>query len=70
MNYDTLDELRRGVAVGDAEAQYRLAMRLIYGDGVEEDNVLAAQLLEKAAEQGHAAAKDALKRLENAELPD
>ena len=53
MNYDTLDELRKGVAVGDAEAQYRLAMRLIYGDGVEEDNVLAAQLLEKAAEQGH-----------------
>ena len=23
---------------GDADAQYRLAMKYIYGDGVEEDN--------------------------------
>lgn len=35
------------------QAQFELAMKYIYGDGVEEDNVKAAALLEEAAQQGH-----------------
>lgn len=37
----------------DPEAVYRLAMKYIYGDGVEENNDLAAELLRQAAEAGH-----------------
>lgn len=36
-----------------AEEKYRLAMRYIYGDGVEEDNAIALRLLTEAYEQGH-----------------
>lgn len=36
-----------------AEEKYRLAMKHIYGDGVEEDNALALRLLTEAYEQEH-----------------
>ena len=48
-----LRELEVKASAGDMDAQYELAMKLIYGDGVEEDNVRAAQLLEAAAQEGH-----------------
>lgn len=37
----------------DAQKMYELAMKHIYGDGVPEDNALAAQLLENAHAMGH-----------------
>ncbi len=37
----------------DAENLYQLAMKHIYGDGVAEDNELAAKLLAEAAAMGH-----------------
>ena len=48
-----LKELEEKAAAGDMDAQYELAMKLIYGDGADEDNFRAAQLLEVAALQGH-----------------
>lgn len=39
--------------LGNAEAQYQLAMRYIYGNGVQENNVAAFELLSKATKQGH-----------------
>ena len=53
MEMERIETLRGAAEKGEAEAQYQLAMLYIYGNGVEEDNTLAAQLLEKAAEQGH-----------------
>lgn len=37
----------------NAQTMYELAMKHIYGDGVPEDNELAAKLLTEAAELGH-----------------
>ena len=48
-----IEKLKRDAAAGDAESQYRLAMRHIYGDGVEEDNDKATKLLNTSAAQGH-----------------
>lgn len=48
-----IEKLKQDAAAGVAEAQYRLAMRHIYGDGVEEDNDKATELLNKSAAQGH-----------------
>lgn len=44
-----MDEAKRV----SAEELFRLAMKHIYGDGVPEDNALAAKLLAEAAELGH-----------------
>ena len=49
----TLEDLEYRASTGDPEAQYELAMKLIYGDGVAEDNARAAKLLETAALEGH-----------------
>ena len=48
-----LRELEKLAEQGDMNAQYDLAMTLIYGDGGEADNIRAAGLLEEAATQGH-----------------
>ncbi len=40
-------------APADPDAQYRLAMAYIYGNGVPEDNKKAASLLTQAAQAGH-----------------
>ena len=48
-----VEELEYLAGQGDPNAQYDLAMMLIYGEGVAEDNVRAAGLLEEAAQQGH-----------------
>ena len=48
-----MEALEEKAVLGDMDAQYELAMKLIYGDGVAEDNVRAAQLLEESAQQGH-----------------
>lgn len=53
MNTNELTALQQSAAQGDADAQYRLAMKHIYGDGAPEDNVRAAELLTLAAAQGH-----------------
>lgn len=57
---EEIARLRRDAALGSADAQYWLAMRHIYGQGVPEDNVLAFSLLEKAAAQDHIEAAYAL----------
>ena len=50
---DSMQELEQKAALGDTNAQFDLAMKLIYGEGVAEDNVRAAKLLEEAALEGH-----------------
>ena len=52
-----IEQLTELANQGDADAQYRLAMRYIYGDGVEEDNTRALYLLNCAAGQEHAEAQ-------------
>jgi len=47
------NEFDRPVDKTDVQAWYDLAMEYIYADGVEENYVRAAELLEQAAEQGH-----------------
>ncbi|MGN1020487.1 MAG: hypothetical protein ACI4O7_08925 [Aristaeellaceae bacterium] len=53
-----LARLRERAGQNDPEALCRLAMLHICGDGVPEDNRLAAALLLRAARQGHAEASD------------
>ena len=48
-----MQELRFRAEQGDMQAQYALAMKYVYADGVEEDYSMAVTLLEQAAEQGH-----------------
>jgi len=45
---------------GDPEAQYKLALRYLEGDGVKKNEKTAAAWLEKAAAQDH---KEAMKKL-------
>ena len=56
MNENELRKLIARAADGEADAQFSLAMKYIYGDGVEENNAVAVGLLERAARQGHAEA--------------
>lgn len=56
MTEQELTRLRERAGQDDPEALYRLAMLHIDGDGVPEDNELAAALLFRAARQDHAAA--------------
>lgn len=56
MTDQALARLRDRAGQNDPEALYRLAMLHIDGDGVPEDNDLAAALLFRAAWQDHAAA--------------
>ena len=56
MTDQALARLRDRAGQYDPEALYRLAMLHIDGDGVPEDNDLAAALLFRAARQDHAAA--------------
>lgn len=48
-----LKQLIHQAESGEADAQYLLAMKYIYGDGVEEDNEKAFILLTESAEQDH-----------------
>lgn len=49
----TVQSLELRAEQGDMDAQYQLAVRYIYGNGVKENLEKAAVLLEQAAEQGH-----------------
>lgn len=53
MTKEEIVELQKSAALGDANSQYQLAMMHIYGDGVDEDNALAFELLKKATVQNH-----------------
>jgi TPR repeat protein len=55
-----LGSLRVEAAAGQAEAQYKLAMRYVYGDGVPQDYAKAFIWLSKAAVQGHSKAQNSL----------
>ena len=48
---------RKAAEQGHGEAQYRLAMLLLSGDGVRRDTAEATRLFRKAAKQGHAKAQ-------------
>ena len=50
---EQLETLRLRADRGEMDAQYELAMKYIYADGVEENLPTAAALLEEAALQGH-----------------
>ena len=53
MQISQLDGLRAAAERGDAGAQNDLGVRYALGDGVDQDDVRAAQLYLAAAEQGH-----------------
>lgn len=55
-----LDELRALAEQGDADAQFKLAVRYGSGQGVSQDWVEAARWLRLAADQGHAPGQSAL----------
>ena len=50
-------ELYKTAVNGDAEAQYKMGLRCVKGDGIEEDPEGAVDWFRKAAEQGHAEAQ-------------
>ena len=50
-------------AKGDAYGQFRMGQRYLTGDGVETNVVLAKEMFEKAAAQGHEGAKSELARM-------
>ena len=55
----------RAAELGNAEAQYKLGVCYLNGDGVKKDRTEALKWLREAAERGHAKAKKALKKLES-----
>jgi TPR repeat protein len=58
------DPMTEAAEQGDAEAQFNLGSRYIFGMGVAQDKVKAAEWYRKAAEQGHEAAQKKLDELE------
>ena len=61
---EDLTTLREKAEGGDAVSQFELGMRFFEGDGVAKDEAEAATWFRRAAKQGHAQAKDMVKRLE------
>jgi hypothetical protein len=59
-NMMALENLRELADHGDVNAQWQLAIRYRHGDGVPQDDALAVQWFERAAEQGSVAAQGAL----------
>lgn len=57
------DALERAAAAGDADAQYRLGLRHLRGEGVRQDGFAALGWLRRAAESGDVRAQLALGRL-------
>ena len=55
-----IDQLRQAAEQGDAEAQNKLGVMYLRGEGVPENNQEAAKWCRKAAEQGHAPAQNNL----------
>lgn len=60
---DAIKQLHKAAALGQAEAQYCLGSLYYFGKGIQEDRAEAEKWLKKAAAQGHAGAKEALKQL-------
>jgi hypothetical protein len=56
-------ELERAATAGDADAQYRLGLRYLRGEGGRQDGFAALSWLRRAAESGHVQAQLALGRL-------
>jgi putative methionine-R-sulfoxide reductase with GAF domain len=56
----SLEDLRKLATAGDADAQWRLAVRYHQGDGVRQDDTQAVQWFLRAAEQGHVGAQASL----------
>ena len=59
-----------GATLGGAEAKYKLAIRYEFGDGVEADFTKAVEWYHKAAERGHAGAKEALECFKPVDISD
>lgn len=55
-NGDVILRLRREADAGSADAQYQLALLYLYGQGVAQDNAVAARYFKDAAGRGHAQA--------------
>ncbi len=55
---------KKSAAQGNAEAQFYLAKMYLDGDGVDKDESEALKWFRKAAEQGHAGAKENIRKLE------
>ena len=59
---ESLDEIRKKAAAGDAVAQYNLGWMYAKGNGVLKNSTEAAQWYRKSAEQGYADAQVFLSR--------
>jgi len=57
---ESLTELGDKAQKGDAEAQYQLARRYYFGQGIPKDITLAAKMCRSSAEQGNASAQNLL----------
>ncbi len=61
---ELLEEQLAEARGGDTEAQYGVGIKYLNGQGVEQDRAEARRWLQLAADAGHEAAKDKLKRLQ------
>lgn len=57
------DEVERDAAAGDVDAQYRLGLRQLHGEGGRQDGFAALRWLRQAAESGDVRAQLALGRI-------
>lgn len=62
---ELLEEQLAEARDGDTEAQYGVGIKYLNGQGVKQDRAEARRWLKLAADAGHEAAKDKLKRLQN-----
>ena len=59
----SFEDVKKAAEKGDAISQYNLGVYYYTGNGVEQDEEQATNWFEKAAEQGHEGAANALKEL-------
>ncbi|MBR6802989.1 MAG: SEL1-like repeat protein [Kiritimatiellae bacterium] len=63
MTIEEVVDLKHRARLGDAEAQFEVGCCYYEGDGVPKNLVEAVKWYQKAAEQGHAGAKQRLQEL-------
>ncbi|MDR1485938.1 MAG: hypothetical protein LBT09_14095 [Planctomycetaceae bacterium] len=62
---DSVESLKVEAEKGNAEAQFKLGVCYLDGEGVKKDYAEAVKWLRKVAEQGYAEAKEILQQIEN-----
>lgn len=65
-----LESQKQNAAKGMPESQYVLGVRYLNGIGVEKDEAKGRELLQKAADQGHAKSRLKLKEIDKAKVAE